>query len=96
MAQIISKLKLQAIDYSGVGIISLAHVLNDMYSNYLPALIPFLAISLGVTATKAAILVSVFSLTSYFVSLSLAISWTNKESAGLFISVLSGWQFFYL
>ncbi|MGI6449461.1 MAG: MFS transporter [Desulfitobacteriia bacterium] len=67
MTYSLSGSKLKEIDYPGVGVISLAHVLNDMYSNYLPALLPFLALSLGVTATKAAILVSVFSMTSYFV-----------------------------
>lgn len=55
-----------SIDYRGIGVISLAHILNDMYSNYLPALLPFLVLSLGINATKAAILVSIFSMTSYF------------------------------
>lgn len=67
MAQPIPGSKDNSIDYPGIGIISLAHILNDMYSNYLPALLPFLALSLGVNATKAAVLVSVFSMTSYFV-----------------------------
>lgn len=58
-------IKTNSINYSGISIISLAHILNDMYSNYLPALLPFLAVSLGINATKAAILVSAFSMTSY-------------------------------
>lgn len=52
------------INYPTMGVLSAAHTLNDMYSNYIPALLPFLVISLGVNATKAAILVSVFSLSS--------------------------------
>lgn len=67
MAQAIQTNKSSSINYPGIGILSIAHILNDMYSNYLPALLPFLALSLGINATKAAILVSVFSMTSYFV-----------------------------
>lgn len=72
MAQSISSndspnIRPDSINYPGIGVISLAHIFNDMYSNYLPALLPFLALSLGINATKAAILVSVFSMTSYFV-----------------------------
>jgi len=59
--------KSQSIDYPAIGIVSFAHLLNDMYSNYLPALLPFLVLSLGVNATKAAILVSVFSISSSFI-----------------------------
>lgn len=59
--------KSQSLDYPAIGIISFAHMLNDMYSNYLPALLPFLALSLGINATKAAILVSVFSVSSSFI-----------------------------
>lgn len=54
------------INYPTMGVLSVAHSLNDLYSNYIPALLPFLVISLGVNATKAAILVSAFSLTSSF------------------------------
>ncbi|HML38082.1 MAG TPA: MFS transporter, partial [Bacillota bacterium] len=55
------------IEYSKVGIISLAHLLNDLYCNYLPQLLPFLVVIYqGFTATKAAIIVSVFSITSSF------------------------------
>lgn len=67
MAQASTGLSAKSADYRGIGVLSLAHTLNDMYSNYLPALLPFLALTLGVTATKAAILVSVFSMTSNFV-----------------------------
>jgi hypothetical protein len=48
-------IKNQSTDYPAIGILSFAHTLNDMYSNFLPALLPFLAISLGINATKAAI-----------------------------------------
>ncbi|RNC29352.1 MAG: Fosmidomycin resistance protein [Candidatus Dichloromethanomonas elyunquensis] len=59
--------KSSEIDYPAIGILSFAHTLNDMYSNFLPALLPFLALSLGINATKAAILVSVFSVSSSFI-----------------------------
>ena len=59
--------KAQGIQYSKLGVISLAHMLNDLYSNYLPQLLPFLVIlHPGFTATRAAILVSAFSITSSF------------------------------
>lgn len=55
------------INYPKIGVISLAHTLNDLYSNYLPQLLPFLVVMTpGFTATKAAILISAFSITSSF------------------------------
>lgn len=55
------------IQYGKIGVLSLAHTLNDLYSNYLPQLLPFLMLSLpGFTATRAAILVSAFTITSSF------------------------------
>ncbi len=49
----------------GVGILAVSHLLNDLYSNYLPQLLPFLMLAMpGFTITKAAILTSVFSITS--------------------------------
>ncbi|NLI91342.1 MAG: MFS transporter [Peptococcaceae bacterium] len=67
MPETILTRKTPSIDYSAIGILSFAHTLNDMYSNFLPALLPFLALSLGINATKAAILVSVFSVSSSFI-----------------------------
>lgn len=55
------------INYPAIGVLSVAHLLNDMYSNYLPAIIPFLALAFGLTATKAALLTAVFSMTSSFI-----------------------------
>lgn len=53
------------IQYSKIGVLSVAHTLNDLYSNYLPQLFPFLLVlSPGFTATRATILVSAFTLTS--------------------------------
>jgi len=59
--------KTQGVQYSKIGVISLAHTLNDLYSNYLPQLLPFLVVlHPGFTATRAAILVSAFNITSSF------------------------------
>lgn len=59
--------KKHEVNYSKLGILSIAHTLNDLYSNYLPQLLPFLvALTPGFTATRAAILVSAFTLTSSF------------------------------
>jgi len=53
------------IKYFPIGVLSLAHMLNDMYSNYIPQMLPFLVVLMpGFTATKAAILVSAFTITS--------------------------------
>lgn len=55
----------QQIQYSKIGVLSLAHMLNDLYSNYLPQMLPFLVVlTPGFTATRAAILVSAFTITS--------------------------------
>ncbi|MFZ3372402.1 MAG: MFS transporter, partial [Desulfitobacteriaceae bacterium] len=59
--------KKHEVNYSKLGVLSLAHTLNDLYSNYIPQLLPFLvALTPGFTATRAAILVSAFTLTSSF------------------------------
>lgn len=56
------------IRYSKIGVLSLAHMFNDLYSNYLPQLVPFLIIlNPNFTVTRAAILVSAFSITSSLV-----------------------------
>lgn len=53
------------IQYSKIGVLSFAHMLNDLYSNFLPQLLPFLiAVNSGFTATRAAILVSAFTISS--------------------------------
>ena len=55
------------INFSEIGIISLAHLMNDLYGNYLPQLLPFLVVlHPGFSATQAAVLVSAFVLTSSF------------------------------
>lgn len=55
------------INYPKLGVLSIAHTLNDFYSNYLPQLLPFLvALHPGFTATQAAVLVSAFTITSSF------------------------------
>ena len=56
------------IQYAKIGVISIAHIFNDLYSNYLPQLFPFLVVlSPDFTATRATILVSAFTLTSSMV-----------------------------
>jgi len=55
------------IQYSKIGVLSLAHTMNDLYSNYLPQMLPFLIVAYkGFTATHAAVIVSAFSITSSF------------------------------
>lgn len=54
-----------SLQYSKIGVLSLAHMLNDLYSNYIPQMLPFLyVLNSGFTVTRAAILVSAFSITS--------------------------------
>ncbi|MBP1764913.1 MAG: transporter [Firmicutes bacterium] len=56
------------IQYSKIGILSLAHMFNDMYSNYLPQMLPFLVVlHPEFTVTRAAILVSAFTISSSLV-----------------------------
>ena len=51
--------------YAGIAVLSTSHMLNDLYGNYLPQMLPFLMVAMpGFTVTKAAILTSVFSITS--------------------------------
>ncbi|HBV88022.1 MAG TPA: MFS transporter [Desulfosporosinus sp.] len=57
----------QPIEYSTIGVLSLAHMLNDMYSNYLPQMLPFLVAATALSATRAAILVSAFTISSSFI-----------------------------
>src|SRR5665648_466909 len=56
------------IEYTKIGVLSIAHMLNDLYSNYLPQMLPFLIVlTPNFTATRAAILVSAFTVTSSLV-----------------------------
>jgi FSR family fosmidomycin resistance protein-like MFS transporter len=51
--------------YLRIGVLSVGHMVNDFYANFLPQLLPFLiALAHNFTATRAAILISVFSITS--------------------------------
>ena len=54
----------QEIKFLTIGVLSLAHMFNDLYANFWPA---FLLVVTGLSATRAAILVSVFSISSSFV-----------------------------
>jgi FSR family fosmidomycin resistance protein-like MFS transporter len=48
-----------------LGVVSIGHMLNDMYSNFLPQLLPFLLVLMpGFTATQAAVLVASFNISS--------------------------------
>lgn len=61
-------MKKNDIKYNKIAVLSVAHMLNDMYSNYLPQMLPFLiALTPGFTLTRSAILVSVFTITSSLV-----------------------------
>jgi FSR family fosmidomycin resistance protein-like MFS transporter len=53
------------IQYHKIAVISVAHLMNDLYSNYLPQMLPFLIVLYpGFTVTSGAIMVSAFSITS--------------------------------
>jgi FSR family fosmidomycin resistance protein-like MFS transporter len=48
-----------------LGVVSTGHLLNDLYSNFLPQLLPFLLVLMpGFTATQAAVLVASFNISS--------------------------------
>lgn len=49
------------------GVLSLAHMINDMYSNFLPQLIPFLIAARGYSVSAGAALVAAFTITSSLV-----------------------------
>ncbi|KJR44543.1 Fosmidomycin resistance protein [Desulfosporosinus sp. I2] len=57
----------KTINYSTIGVLSFAHLLNDMYSNYLPQMLPFLVAATALSTTRAAILVSAFTISSSFI-----------------------------
>lgn len=48
----------------GMAVISLAHLINDMYMNFLPVILPFLIALHGLSITRASLLVSVFTISS--------------------------------
>jgi FSR family fosmidomycin resistance protein-like MFS transporter len=51
--------------YTTIGVLSLAHMLNDLYSNYLPQMLLFLVVARpDFTATRAAALISAFTISS--------------------------------
>lgn len=53
--------------FPALAVLSFSHMLNDMYSNFLPQMLPFLIVIMpGFGATQAAVLVSVFTMASSF------------------------------
>ena len=63
-----SPLEKERLPYVSIGILSVAHLMNDLYANYIPQLLPFLVVLMpGFTATRAALLVSAFTFASSFV-----------------------------
>ena len=56
--------KLRAVTLS---VLSIAHLINDMYNNFLPQLLPILVVTAGFSVTKASSLVSAFTITSSLV-----------------------------
>ena len=56
------------VQYSKLAVLSVSHLFNDLYGNFLPQMLPFLVVVFtGFTATRASILVSTFSITSSMV-----------------------------
>jgi FSR family fosmidomycin resistance protein-like MFS transporter len=52
-------------NHATIGVLSLAHLMNDLYSNYLPQMLIFLAAAIpDFTATRAATLISAFIISS--------------------------------
>lgn len=53
--------------FPALAVLSISHMFNDMYSNFLPQMLPFLVVVMpGFGATQAAVLVSVFTMASSF------------------------------
>lgn len=52
------------VKWGTVGVLSLAHLMNDMCTNFLPQLIPFLIATQGFSVTAGATLVAVFTISS--------------------------------
>lgn len=50
-----------------LGVLSIAHLINDMYNNFLPQLLPIIVATAGFSVTKASSLVSAFTITSSLV-----------------------------
>lgn len=82
----------QPIEYSTIGILSLAHMLNDMYSNYLPQMLPFLVAATALSTTRAAILVSAFTISSSFIQPIFGYFLDRQGSVGLSMWAPYGWR----
>ncbi|WP_027366131.1 MFS transporter [Desulfotruncus alcoholivorax] len=50
-----------------LGVLSIAHLINDMYNNFLPQLLPIIVATAGFSVAKASSLVSAFTITSSLV-----------------------------
>lgn len=50
-----------------MAVLSLAHMINDLYENFLPILLPFLITLYGFTIAKVSLLVSVFTVSASLV-----------------------------
>ena len=50
-------------NYTKLAVLSLGHIINDWYMNYIPVLLPFLILA-GIDVSRAAFLISAFTITS--------------------------------
>ena len=51
-------------DTGRIAVMTLAHFVNDTYGQYLPILLPLLAVSIGFDLARAAVIVTVYTITS--------------------------------
>lgn len=56
-----------SIQWATIAVLSLAHLINDMYVNFLPQLVPFLIINQGFSVTAGATLIAAFTISSSLV-----------------------------
>lgn len=60
-------MKQKSVQYGTVTVLSIAHLINDAYSNFLPQFLPFLIAMAGLSYAKATFLISVFTISSSIV-----------------------------
>lgn len=60
-------MKQKGVHYGTITVLSIAHLINDAYSNFLPQFLPFLIAMAGLSYAKATFLISVFTVSSSIV-----------------------------
>ena len=85
----------EKVQYGTISIVSIAHMINDTYSNFLPQFLPFLLTVTGFGYAKATFLLSVFTLSSSIIQPMLGFM-IDRQNRGWLLYIGTLWMTIFL